>query len=155
MQTVEYYLMRHTSYYDRVNEFVDYKGFITLQISVERLMLELKEKFPKRNLRIIHSVLPRAKQTSLLIVEMLKDIKTFCRNDPRLNSDKLQIDDDYIEEVVRACQKDNEVCLILSHQPDIEHFCKKKLQTSEYIRRSVDLEEEEKPPSNDNDDLPF
>lgn len=155
MKSIEYYLMRHASYYDHENQYVNHYGFITLQHSVGRLKVELEEKFPKKNLRIIHSVLPRAKHTALLMQEMMTGIKTFCRSDPRLNSDMLQIDEDYIEEVVGLCDKDNEICLILSHQPDIKFFCKKELETSEYIRRTVDLEESSKPGADGRDDLPF
>jgi hypothetical protein len=73
-----------------------------------------------------------------------------------MTSDKLEINNDYVSEVVNECEKENEICLILSHQPDIEHFCKKKLETAEYIRRTVDLEEKPVPERSDNkDDLPF
>lgn len=155
MKTVEYYLMRHASYYDFENQYVNHYGFITLQHSVSRLKTELEERFPKKNLRIIHSVLPRAKHTALLMQEMMVGIKTFCRSDSRLNSDKLKIDDDYIDEVVGLCDKENEVCLILSHQPDIKYFCKKELETSEYIRRNVDIEEKPISTNDESDDLPF
>lgn len=146
--------MRHASYYDFENQYVNHYGFITLQHSVNKLKVELEEKFPKKNLRIIHSVLPRAKHTALLIQEMLAGIKTFIRSDSRLNSDKLQIDEGYINEVVSLCEKENEICLILSHQPDIKHFCKEELETAEYIRRTIAIEE--KPLSKKSgDDLPF
>ena len=85
MKTIEYYLMRHASYYDYENQYVSYHGFITLQHSANRLNTELEEKFPKKNLRIIHSVLPRAKHTALLIQEMIVGTKTFCSGDSRLN----------------------------------------------------------------------
>lgn len=156
MKKIEYYLMRHASYYDHENQYVNQYGFITLQHSASRLKAELEEKFPNRNLRIIHSVLPRAKHTALLMQEMMTGITTFCRSDPRLNSDKLQIDEDYIDEVVSLCEKENEICLILSHHPDIEYFCKKKLETAEYIRRIVDIKEKPIPERSDGgDDLPF
>lgn len=154
MKTIEYYLMRHASYYDHENQYVNHYGFITLEHSVSRLKAELEERFPKKNLRIIHSVLPRAKHTALLMQEMITGIETFIRSDPRLNSDKLQIDEDYINEVVGLCDKENKVCLILSHQPDIKYFCEKELKTAEYIRRTVDIEEKLLPEES-GDDLPF
>lgn len=88
--------MRHASYYDHENQYVNYCGFIDLLHSVSRLKTELKQEFPKKKLRIIHSVLPRAKHTVLLIREMLVGVETFTTSDPRLNSDQLQIDEDYI-----------------------------------------------------------
>lgn len=154
MKTIEYYLMRHASYYGNENQYVNHDGFITLQHSVSRLKAELEEKFPKKNLRIIHSVLPRAKHTALLMQEMMTDVKTFCRSDPRLNSDKLQIDDDYINEVVSYCEKENEICLILSHEPDIKDFCKKELKTSEWVKMSTEIKDKPAQVS-ESDDLPF
>lgn len=154
MKTVEYYLMRHASYYDLENQFVSYYGFITLKNSMDRLLVELNEKFPNKGLRIIHSMLPRAKHTSLLMEEMLKDISIFKRGDHRLNSDKLQISDAYIREVVTSCEKEDRICLILSHQPDIEYFCKQRLETSQFIRMTAQIEETV-PQKESDDDLPF
>ena len=156
MKAIEYYLMRHASYYDHENQYVTYRGMTTLKQSVDKLKIELDEKFPGKKLRIIHSVLPRAKHTSLLMAEMLSGLKVFHTGDPSLNSDKLQINDAYISKVVASCEKDNEVCLILSHQPDIEEFCQKELSTSEFIRKTVTLDVESPPSTNSgDDDLPF
>jgi phosphohistidine phosphatase SixA len=153
-KTIEYYLMRHASYYDQENQFITYRGMNNLKISMDKLRTELNEKFPGKKLRITHSMLPRAKHTMLLMEEMLSGLKVFHTNDPCLNSDKLEINEAYIRKVVSKCEKDNEICLILSHQPDIEYFSKVELSTSQFISRTIELEED--PPKNsEDDDLPF
>lgn len=160
MKTIEYYLMRHAAYYDNENQYVTYRGMTTLKQSVDKLKIELDEKFPGRKLRVVHSTLPRAKHTSLLIWEMLSGISVLRTSDPSLNSDKLQINDAYVNKVVASCEKENEVCLILSHQPDIEFFCNKELSNSEFIVKVATIEEESSSrksdsSGDDDDDLPF
>jgi len=157
MKKIEYYLMRHADYYDKENQYVTYRGMTTLKRSADKLKIELDEKFPGKNLRIVHSTLPRAKHTALLVQEMLSGIKVFLTSDSSLNSDRLQIDDAYVNKVVASCERDNEVCLILPHQPDIEFFCNKELSNSEFIVKVVTIEEEgsSRKSDDDDDDLPF
>lgn len=157
MKTIEYFLMRHANYYDHENQYVTYNGVLQLKNSVDKLFTKLNEEFPQKKIRITHSILPRAKHTVLLINDMLsaKGIDVYMTSDPRLNSDKLEISDSYIEEIVSERDKKNEVSLILSHQPDIEFFCKKELENSEWIRMTIDLEEKTAQTSDENDDLPF
>jgi hypothetical protein len=152
--TTEYYIMRHADYFDKDNEYISYYGMLTLRTRMDNLKAELTDKHPQKKLRIIHSILPRAKHTALLMREMLSGIDVYLRRDPRLNSDKLQINKKYISEVISSCSKDSEICLILSHQPDIEFFSKQKLDNSEYKCLSVELEEEPASTKSD-DDLPF
>lgn len=158
-KTIEYYLMRHASYYDKENQYVTYYGMLELKNSLDNLFTELAEKFPEKKLRIIHSILPRAKHTVLLIKDIFgsssKKIDVFTTSDPRLNSDEFQINNNYINEVVGECEKENKICLILSHEPDIEAFCDRKLNTSEWIRVSVELEEKIIQRVEGEDDLPF
>lgn len=153
MKQVTYYLMRHARYYDYDNQYISYRGMLELKSSMERFQVEFSQKFPSKKLRIIHSMLPRAKHTVLLMEEMLTGFKMYRTNDPQLNSDKLNITREYIEQAVTRCEKDNEICLFLSHQPDIEHFCRKKLQNSEYMSGMIEIPEKQEgdPP----DDLPF
>lgn len=159
MKTTEYYLMRHASYYDKENQHVTYYGMLELKESLDDLFTEITEKFPEKKLRVVHSILPRAKHTTLLIKDILgsksKKMDVFTTSDPRLNSDKFQIKSNYIQEVVGGCEKENKICLILSHEPDIEAFCDRKLKTSKWIRMTVELKEENIPAENDKDDLPF
>lgn len=158
MKTIEYYLMRHAAYYDTENQFVSYWGMLALKASMDKLKTELGEKFPNKKLRIIHSMLPRAKHTALLMGDMLIGVDTFRRNDPSLNSDKLQITKDYVKEVVSTCELDQEICLILSHNPDIKCFCGEELELSEYLCKNIQIDEEkfEKDKEEiENDDLPF
>jgi len=165
MKTIEYYLMRHASYYDQENQYVTYRGMITLKSYIDDLKAEIQEKFPNKKLRILHSTLPRAIHTAFLIKEMLTDIQVTLQADSRLISDNLQIDSTYVTEAVCFCELNNEVMLILSHLPDIEYFCEKELENSEYLCRSIDItkmsmpeisnDEEENNKDDSNDDLPF
>lgn len=149
--------MRHASYYDHENQYVTYFGMLKLKNSLDNLLIELNEKFSQKKIRITHSILPRAKHTALLMRDILspKGIDVFRTSDPRLNSDKLQINEDYIKEIVGLCDKENEICIILSHQPDIELFTKKKIETSEWFRMIVELKEKPVSTNEHSDDLPF
>lgn len=155
MKKIEYYLMRHASYYDHDNQYVTYQGMLNLKESLYGFLNDFNKKFLGKDIRIIHSTLPRVKHTALLIEEMLFSIKTFKRNDPRLNSDHFEINRNYINEVVSDCDKEGKICLILSHQPDIEAFCQKKLQNSEFIKMSIEIEEKTTQKNEGSDDLPF
>lgn len=150
MKTAEYFIMRHSEYYNKDNQFVSYWGMISLKSSMDKLKEELSKKFPNRELVIIHSTLPRATHTSLLMEDILSNaFRISKRSDPRLVSDRYEINQKYIKEVVSECERKGEVCLILSHKPDIEHFCKKELEPSEYICLDIQIEEKE------DDGLPF
>ncbi len=146
--------MRHASYYDFDNQYVSYYGMLSLQNWMDRLRGELIRKYPNKKLRIVHSVLQRAKHTALLMREILNGMDVSIVGDPRLNSDKLLINKEYVEQVVSDCEKERTICLILSHQPDIEYFCGKKLETSEYSCMEIDIEGK-LPPETSPDDLPF
>ena len=147
--------MRHADYYDPINQFVSYWGMLTLKSSMDKFKTELAEKFPNKKLRIVHSMLPRAKHTALLMVDILTGIKTFCRNDPRLNSDKLLITQEYVKEVVSACEKEQEICLILSHKPDIKCFCRKELELSQYLCMDITIDEIYNKNEREEEELPF
>ena len=154
MKKIDYYIMRHAAYYDLENQYISYPGMLNLKLSVEKLKAELGEKFPRKKLRIIHSVLPRAKHTTLLICDMLGNASVIMKGDFRLNSDNHLIDEKYIKEVVLECDKQNQVCLILSHKPDIYRFCGKELKNSEYYALTIEFNDSNNENS-ENDDLPF
>ena len=141
MKKIEYYLMRHANYYDIENQFVSYWGMLALKKSVDKLKSELEDKFPNKKLRIIHSILPRAKHTALLMGDMLIGVRLFFRSDPRLNSNKFLISREYVEKLVSSCDEDEEICLILSHKPDIKYFYKKDLEPSQYVCVDIEIDE--------------
>lgn len=148
--------MRHAADYGLVGPFVTYRGMLVLNNEMGKLQAELKEKFPNKELRIIHSELPRAKHTALLIREMIGgNIGIYLEGDPRLNSDKLLINEEYVSQIVISCEDSNKVCLILSHQPDIKSFCKNEFENSEFKCMTIEIEEKPKAEKGTPDDLPF
>lgn len=155
MKTIQYYMMRHAAYYDPTNQFVSYWGMLALKSSMDEFRDDFHKKFPNKKLRIIHSTLPRATHTALLVRDILTDIKTFLRSDPHLNSDKLLITQRYIEEVVSICEEEKEVCLILSHEPDIEYFCGRELNLSQYLCMTITIGEKHFEEEKEKDELPF
>src|SRR4051812_32230777 len=117
MKKVEYYLMRHAADYGRIGQFVTYTGMLVLKNEMDKLKVELEQKFPNKELCITHSELPRAIHTALLIREMIGgSIRVSLQPDPCLNSDKLLITEKYVKQIVTSCEDSNKVCLILSHQ---------------------------------------
>jgi hypothetical protein len=156
MEKAEYYLMRHADYYGRLGQFVTYRGMLALKKQMEKLEVELAQKFPDRELCIVHSELPRAFHTALLMREMMGgSIRISLRVDSSLNSDKLLITENYVKLVVTSCEHNNKICLILSHQPDIKHFCKDEFENSEYQCKSIEIEDRAVEESGASDDLPF
>jgi phosphohistidine phosphatase SixA len=142
METIKYCMMRHAAYYDLIDEFITLSGIKELEKSIKKLKDELELKYFNKKLCIIYSSLPRARNTTLLIKDLLKSSKreTILRLDTRLNSNRLSITKEYIKEVVSFCNNNNAICLILSHQSDIFAFCGKDLDNSQYIINSIEIE---------------
>jgi phosphohistidine phosphatase SixA len=163
MKTIEYLLMRHASYYDSANQYISYWGMVSLKESMDNLKEVISSKFPKKHIRIIHSELIRAKHTALLIKDIFYDLNITLVWDSRLNSDKLILGEEFLQEVLLQSERRNEVCLILTHHPDIKHFCKKELSNSEYVLMKFEIAEEnvhekdsvQNKDNDDPDDLPF
>tara|TARA_B100001179_G_scaffold228654_1_gene213047 strand:+ start:1789 stop:2244 length:456 start_codon:yes stop_codon:yes gene_type:complete len=151
MRKVKYYLMRHGHYYDSKNQFITYHGMLQLKSSMDELEKEIKNNSPNRKIRIIHSEVQRAKHTALLIREILP-VECELIGNSDLNCGKYRINEDLVKKIVSKGDSDNLVCIILSHQPDIELFCDKTLSTSKYLPLEIYLEEEIK---DEDDDLPF
>ena len=104
MQKIKYYLMRHAEYYDKDNQFITYKGVTDLKKSVDTLGQDLLIDFigdiwETQRVRIIHSSLPRAVHTALLVKEILYNISIVARLKPdsNLNSDRLCLTKEYVE----------------------------------------------------------
>ena len=98
----------------------------------DKLEKEIKNNSPNRKIRIIHSEVQRAKHTALLIREILP-VECELIGNSDLNCGKYRINEDLVKKIVSKGDSDNLVCIILSHQPDIELFCDKTLSTSKYL----------------------
>jgi phosphohistidine phosphatase SixA len=147
--------MRHARCYREEKQFLTYEGITELKASVDRLMDEIKEKFPDKKVRIIHSILPRAAHTAYLVCEMLTEIESYLKGDALLNSDKYNINQEYVKELVVPCDERNEICIILSHQPDINDFAFVELKNSQYLAKTIEINEQPISPEEITDDLPF
>ena len=164
MQKIKYYLMRHAEYYDKDNQFITYKGVTDLKKSVDTLGQDLLIDFigdiwETQRVRIIHSSLPRAVHTALLVKEILYNISIVARLKPdsNLNSDRLCLTKEYVENIIAQCDRDNEICIFITHEPDIDFFCQQRLQNSEFISLNVEFNTEDSNLKNNNgtDELPF
>lgn len=157
MKKIEYFIMRHAETFDYPNnQLLRYRGIVVLHKAVELFEKQMAEKFPQiEKLHIFHSMTPRADYTALLMSEILQNVSVVRTGDNRLNSDKYGITDDYVKEVIAVCQKENSLCLILSHQPDIKFFSGKELRNCQIISMSVLVPEVVPESGEGSDDLPF
>lgn len=148
MKEVPYIIMRHAAYHDAKHQFITYHGMSQLSKSVEQLLKDISETYPQyKKMVIAHSEVNRAMYTAWLIKEMLLtkkiipilDIELVA--DAHLNCNKHSITIQYVQQLVSGCEAKNALCLMISHEPDIESYLKQTLFNSEYLIETISIEE--------------